>query len=195
MADKLYGDVVADSTSLSIEVVLRSSTDNTAVTGVPFNSVTAFYYRQGDAGPTTVTMTSLAAANSAFASGGWREISSANYPGRYRFDVPNAAVVAGADWVGIQLRVATAFNFDVHYRIQSAALFADHVLKRDMSLVEAVTPAPARSPLNAIRLLRNRWITTPTTITVKKEDDTTDAWIGSLTTTPGATPITGTDPN
>ena len=194
MADRLYGDVVADSTGISIALLLRSSVDNSRLTGVAAGSVVAQYFRQGDAAPTAITATPLSSANAAWAAGGWREISAASMPGWYRFDIPNGAFAAGADWVALQVSVAGTFGFDIPYRLQSAALVADQILKRDLGAVEAVTSAAGRSLLNAIRLLRNRWSTTPTTITVYKEDDATPAWTGALSTAVGAAQITSVDP-
>ncbi len=68
---------------------------------------------------------------------------------------------------------------------------ADAFLKRDMS---AVTGEAARSPLNALRFLRNKWTVSGVTLTVTKEDDTTSAWTSTVTATPGADPITASDP-
>lgn len=68
---------------------------------------------------------------------------------------------------------------------------ADGILKRDMS---AVTGEASRSPLNALRFLRNAWTVSGASLTVKKEDDATTAWTAALTSTAGADPITGTDP-
>lgn len=68
---------------------------------------------------------------------------------------------------------------------------ADALLKRDMSVV---TGESARSPLNAMRFLRNKWTSSGGTLTVYKEDDTTSAWTSALVDTPGANPITSSDP-
>lgn len=68
---------------------------------------------------------------------------------------------------------------------------ADALLKRDMS---AVTGESARSPLNALRFLRNKWSASGGTLTVYKEDDSTSAWTSALTDTAGANPITASDP-
>jgi len=73
----------------------------------------------------------------------------------------------------------------------TAAENADGLLKRDMS---AVTGEAARSPLNALRFLRNKWSLVSTTLTVTKEDDTTTAWTGSVGSTVGADPVTSVDP-
>jgi hypothetical protein len=68
---------------------------------------------------------------------------------------------------------------------------ADAFLKRDMS---AVSGASSRSPLNALRVLRNRVNVAAGTMTVYLEDDTTSAWTASVTSDAGANPITGVDP-
>lgn len=68
---------------------------------------------------------------------------------------------------------------------------ADALLKRDLSVV---TGEAARSPLNALRFLRNKWSISGTTLTVTKEDDATSAWTSTITATPGADPITANDP-
>lgn len=68
---------------------------------------------------------------------------------------------------------------------------ADALLKRDMSVV---TGESARSPLNALRFMRNKWTASGGTLTVYKEDDTTSAWTSALTDTAGANPITASDP-
>jgi len=69
---------------------------------------------------------------------------------------------------------------------------ADAVLNRDMA---AVPDTNQRSLLNAIRFLRNKWVINGTTLSVKKENDTAEAWQAEVTATPGADPITGNDPS
>lgn len=68
---------------------------------------------------------------------------------------------------------------------------ADALLNRDMS---AVSDTNSRSPLNALRHIRNKWSVSGTTLTVTKEDDTTSAWTSTLSTNASADPITGSDP-
>ena len=68
---------------------------------------------------------------------------------------------------------------------------ADALLDRDMS---AVSDSNARSPLNALRFLRNKWSISGATLTVTKENDTTSAWTATVSTTAGADPVTGNDP-
>ncbi len=74
--------------------------------------------------------------------------------------------------------------------VPTATENADALLKRDMS---AITGEAARSPLNALRWLRNAWSISAGTLTVKKEDDTTTAWT-SATTQAAGDPVTASDP-
>jgi len=73
----------------------------------------------------------------------------------------------------------------------AATEVADALLKRDMS---AVTGEAARSPLNALRALRNKVAISGSTLTVSKEDDATAAWTATVATDGAAEPITSVDP-
>jgi hypothetical protein len=79
-------------------------------------------------------------------------------------------------------------NGHIHVSFDSADLnqIADAILKRDFSLLSGEA---AYCLLNAVRMLRNAWTTTGGTLTVKKEDGTTNAWTRSLATDPAAQPI------
>jgi hypothetical protein len=68
---------------------------------------------------------------------------------------------------------------------------ADALLKRDFS---AVTGEAARSMLNALRFLRNKWSVSGVTLTVTKEDDSTAAWTSTITKDAASDPVTGSDP-
>lgn len=85
----------------------------------------------------------------------------------------------------------TATGFAVSGDIPTATENADALLNRDMS---AVSDTNARSPLNALRFLRNKYEVVGTTLTVYEEDDSTSAWTASLTANASADPITGSDP-
>lgn len=75
--------------------------------------------------------------------------------------------------------------------IPTATQNADALLNRDMA---AVSDTNARSPLNALRFLRNKWSIAGATLTVTKEDDTAAAWNSTVSTSPGADPVVGNDP-
>lgn len=68
---------------------------------------------------------------------------------------------------------------------------ADAILKRDFS---AITGEAARSALNALRFLRNRWTLGATTLVVYEEDDATQAWAATVTTSEND-PVSGIDPS
>ena len=72
-----------------------------------------------------------------------------------------------------------------------ANVIADALLNRDMS---AVSDTNARSPLNALRYLRNKWSVSGSTLTITKEDDSTSAWTSTLTLDSAADPVTASDP-
>jgi len=72
-----------------------------------------------------------------------------------------------------------------------ATTCADALLKRDWT---AVSGEAARSALNALRHIRNKWSISGTTKTVCKEDDSTTAWTSTVSTDGSAVPIVGDDP-
>ncbi len=75
--------------------------------------------------------------------------------------------------------------------IPTATQNADALLNRDMS---AVSDTNARSPLNALRFLRNKWSVAAGTLTVTKENDSTSAWTAAISTDAAAVPVIGSDP-
>lgn len=94
--------------SIYVEVLDSTSTTGGRKTGLAYNtaSLTAYYVRNGGSA-TSITLATLAAANSAHSDGGFKEVDSTNMPGVYRLDLPDAAVASGADSVVITLRGAT----------------------------------------------------------------------------------------
>lgn len=79
-------------------------------------------------------------------------------------------------------------------KISSGGLnaIADALLKRDFA---AVSGEAARSALNALRFLRNKWSVAGVTLTVTKEDDLTAAWTAAITKDAASDPVVGADPN
>lgn len=98
----------ATSQSIYLEVLDSTSTTGGRKTGLVFNTagLTAYYVRQGGSA-VAITLATLAAANSAWASGGFKEVDSANMPGVYRLDIPDAAIAAAVATVVVTLRGAT----------------------------------------------------------------------------------------
>lgn len=105
--------IVAGATSQSINVFIQnsSSTTGAGLTGLVFNtsSLTAYYTFAGtNAGSVQIVLATLAAVNSAYSSGGFKEIDATNMPGWYRLDLPNTALATSKGrCVSVHLQGAT----------------------------------------------------------------------------------------
>lgn len=105
--------IKAGTTDVSILVFIQnsSSTTGAGLTGLVYNSssLVAYYTHSGtNATATQITLATLAAVNSAHSDGGFKEISSANMPGWYRLDLPDAVVATSkGNVVGLMLHGAT----------------------------------------------------------------------------------------
>lgn len=91
--------VLAGATSQSVNVWIQdsSSTTGAGLSGLVFNSsgLIAYYTFAGaNASSVQITLATLAAVNSAYSSGGFKEIDATNMKGLYRLDLPNAAIAA-----------------------------------------------------------------------------------------------------
>lgn len=154
--------------------------------------------KTGDSGNFTLRLikdgTSAAPTNSA------SEVDATNAPGIYKITVTagemdySTVTLAGksstSGVVIIPVQIITEQGqFDA---LPTATENADALLKRDWT---SVSSEASRSVLNALRFLRNKWTLSGATLSVKKEDDSTEAWSAAVTTTEGADPITGSDPS
>lgn len=100
MADKFLtpNQVMAGSTSVSLYFNLQDETTTAPVVGKVAADIVGSYWRQGGL-RVAITMSNLAAVDSAYSSGGMKEVDATNMPGLYRVDVPDAALASGADFV------------------------------------------------------------------------------------------------
>lgn len=78
--------------------------------------------------------------------------------------------------------------------LSNGADFADAFLDRNMGSGSDSGSASFRTPRQALRLLRNKWTTTSSTLTVFKEDDATVSWTSVVGSLAGADPIVSNDP-
>jgi len=109
--------ITAGSTNVSAYVYFVDDVSGTATgeatTGLLFSDIetggSASYCRQG-AIRTDFTLQTLASASAAHADGGFILVDDTNMPGLYRVDLPDAALVAGADFVTIHMVAAGAKN-------------------------------------------------------------------------------------
>lgn len=101
--------LLAGSTGVSVFVQIydAGSTTGGGKTGLAWNTagLTASYVRTRGL-RTAITLATLANPDSAWTSGGFKEIDATNFPGLYRLDLPDLAVAAGADAVIVTLRGA-----------------------------------------------------------------------------------------
>ncbi|TPL40689.1 hypothetical protein [Mesorhizobium sp. B2-4-6] len=115
----------AASQSLYFEVLDSASTTGGRKTGLAYDtaSLTAYYSRNG-ASATAITLATLAAANSSWSSGGFKEVDATNMPGLYRLDVPDAAFASGTESVVVTIRGAAGMvqaSYDVQLADNTAA--------------------------------------------------------------------------
>lgn len=106
--------IVAGATSQSINIFCQdsSSTTGAGLSGLVFNtsSLIAYYTFTGaNAGSVQIALATLAAVNSAFSSGGFKEIDATNMKGLYRLDIPNAAL-ATSKGRGVTIQLGGATN-------------------------------------------------------------------------------------
>lgn len=98
----------ATSKSLYFFIPDLMSDSGSGLTGLVFNSsgLSAYYSREKEAA-TAITLATLAAATSAYSSGGFKEVDATNMPGVYRLDLPDAVLATGTpDRAVIQLKGA-----------------------------------------------------------------------------------------
>lgn len=97
------------STSVSLYLFIQNSslTTGAGLTGLVFNSasLTAYYVRP--LGSATAITLATQTVTGAWSSGGFVEVDSANLPGIYRFDVPDAVLATGVRSAAVLLKGAT----------------------------------------------------------------------------------------
>ena len=141
MADKLAGGIKSGAISVSVNFLLTKTVDGTEQTGRVAADLTISYWRQGGV-RAAITPVDLAAVDSAYASGGVKEVDAANQPGLYRLDLPNAAVAAGADWVVISVKSADCFVYHERFALESVGA-------AEVATLVAAVPASTRAGITS----------------------------------------------
>lgn len=176
--------LLKQSTARNLSVLMTDSSDH--ISGKTGLTLTIYASKDGGT-PAAITPTVT-------------ELDSTNMPGWYKLalttshtdtlgDLALHVTATGADPSDLVRHVVAALPGELTSSERDSV--ADALLKRDWS---SVTGEAARSVLNALRLLRNKFSVSGSTLTVTKEDDTTSAWTAALTTDGSATPIVGVDP-
>jgi len=126
------------------------------------------------------------ATNATEISSGWYKVTLDTTDTNTLGPVAVRGAVATIDDVGILLEVVST--------IPTAIEIADALLDRNMATGTDSGSTTVRTPRQALRFLRNKWSISGTTLTVRKEDDSTASWTSEITGTAGADPITSSDP-
>ena len=185
------------STDKSVLVFIQdsASTVGAGKTGLTYEDLTCYYARPSSAEAHLQHVTQTV--TGAHTDGGFVEIDATNMAGFYRLDLSDAILATGVDSVVVMLKGTgiaplpleiQLTDFDINASLND---IADAILKRDWT---SVSGEASRSLLNAARFLRNKWTIIEGILSVKKEDDSTEAWASQLTTSSGANPVTGSDP-
>jgi hypothetical protein len=100
-------------TSLTVDVLLLQNSGSTAagdpILGLAYNTASLVaYYRMPPAGSVTSIALATQTVGGAYSSGGFVQLSSANMPGMYRFDIPNACVVAAGSYGECNIMISGA---------------------------------------------------------------------------------------
>lgn len=150
---KFPGDGVRiDETDVSIAVRLRSNSNlsSSGATALTNSSMTATYWRAGGT-PTPVVLSPLDAITSAHSDGGFIEASQASMFGVYRFDVPDAAFVNGADWVLIDLETPSTYGFASKFPLVSDGVLRPAFAPQTVSAYSITLDAGASSSSSAYK--------------------------------------------
>lgn len=98
----------AGTTSKMVDIFVQdsSSTTGAGLTGLVYNSgnLTAYYHSENDSSATAITLATMTVGT--WATGGFKEISSAHMPGLYQLGIPDAALASGSKYVIIMLKGA-----------------------------------------------------------------------------------------
>lgn len=99
-------DFFKGDTSQTIYVHLKHSTTGQGLTGLAFNTASLVaYYTRALSAATAITLATQTVTG-AYSSGGFVEVSSANAPGLYRLDLPDAVLATGVGIVNIVIKGA-----------------------------------------------------------------------------------------
>lgn len=185
--------MLAKSTARNLMVFLTDATDH--VTGLTGATLTVTLSKDGGA------FSSISPAVTERGNG-WYSIALTSGDTNTVGDLVLRATASGADPIDLREQVVEGLappNFGVldingngyvHTSQSSNHLTADHLLGRNVS----GGSDGGRTVKQALHFLRNKWVVSSGTLTVYDTDDTTSSWTASVSSTPGADPITGNDP-
>jgi len=190
--------LTAGSTNKTVDIALVQKASATSpgdpITGLVFNSGSlTCYHRTGPTSTATAISLVTQTVGGAYSSGGFVEISSANMPGLYRFDIPNAQIASigetnitfngAASMATHTLKIiVTQMDF---YSI--AAMFTTQMTETYPGV--GVVPTPAQAMLMALQALTSFQFSGATR-TYYKLDNSTTAFSGTLDSASTPTKLT-----
>lgn len=100
------------STDKSVDIAIVDASGD-GLEGLAYNtSGLEAYYRRGHNGtPTAITLATLANAQAAHSDGGFVEIDATHMAGMYRFDLPDAVIASGVEYVTLYVGGASGMKF------------------------------------------------------------------------------------
>lgn len=175
------GGIVAGSTSVWLDIILRKKADSTELAGLVYNtSGNAAAYHRAGAAPVAITLATQTVTG-AWSAGGFVENDATKGPGSYRLDVPDAAFAPGADWVTIYFVTTSGFCYQERFPLVSPGRqIQSHYFTRKYNLL-TTTGTNLRVQLAKVsgQALSADW--TPATGDVKvSKDSGSEANIGTL---------------
>ncbi len=140
----------ATSQSVQFEILDSASSTGGRKTGLAYNtaSLTADYVRAGGSA-VAITLATLAAANSTWSSGGFKEIDATNMPGMYRLDVPDAAFATGAESVTVTIKGASGMVQASRTFVLRDAATTDAFVTAAANAILAILGTPAGASMSA----------------------------------------------
>lgn len=150
----------------------------------------------GDAANITAQLSKDWGASAAITDTNPTQLDATNHPGTYLFDLSQTETNADILYITPVSSTSGVYLDTIEISTIGPAsawgqAIADAILIRDWT---SVTGEAARSVLNALRFIRNKWSISGGTLTVTKEDDSTSAWTATVSTDAAADPVIGNDP-
>lgn len=153
------GGPKAGQTSVTIPIrLIKNDGTGGGVTGKLATNLTGSYWRQGGT-RTAITLSDLAAVNSAYSSGGVKEVDATNMPGLYRLDVPDAAFATGVPWVILAVVCTGAIDYEVFVPLESVGAAENYArigapvgasIAADLAEIEGETDGITAIPTNPL---------------------------------------------
>lgn len=110
-----FGNIVANAKNVSVPVILRRNPGGLELPDVLAADLIESSYWRSNTTPVSITPFDLSSLNDSHSPGGWIAV---NDKGLYRFDVPDAAFISGANWCVLTVQSTSSFAFNERYNLE-----------------------------------------------------------------------------